>query len=131
MTRYRLVYAGLALARLAVVGATWALSTEGEARPLPAVVERVSPAPGATVLRQASIVIDMVEGYSLDLEIDGRAIFSDQIQTIPGLGRFEWTPGPGLTYTEWPPGRHVVTISWNRTAGLPDIGSYSWEFRVQ
>jgi len=131
VTRYRLVYVGLTLALVAVVAATWALSADGEATAPPAVVELVAPAPNATVLRQAGIVVDLVAGYQLQMEIDGRAVPASEVRVSAALGRYEWDPGPGRVYVEWSPGLHEVSISWNTATGLPDIGSYSWEFRVQ
>ncbi|MEE8331462.1 MAG: hypothetical protein V3R84_06790 [Acidimicrobiia bacterium] len=131
MSRYRLVYLGLALALVAVIGATWALSSDGEPRSLPAVVELIAPAPDATVSRQASVVVDMIVGYSIELTIDGVTIPASELVESPALIRFEWTPGTGQSFTEWVPGSHEVHLSWNAAVGLPDIGSYSWAFRSQ
>lgn len=131
MTRYRLVYLGLTLALLALVGATWALSTTGGSEALPAVVERISPAPGATVLRQASVVVDMAAGYTVTLTIDGVPIPMAEVRSIDAIGTFEWQPGAGQVIGEWTPGPHEVEISWDTLSGLPDLGSFAWGFRVQ
>jgi hypothetical protein len=131
VTRYRLIYAGLGLALLAVVGASWALSADGKGRRLPAVLERVAPAPDATVLRQASVVVDMVPGYSIELRVDGVAVASSELRGSEALGRYEWEPGAGKAVAAWTPGTHTVEVSWNTATGLPDIGSFSWEFRIQ
>jgi hypothetical protein len=131
VSRYRLVYLGLGLALVAVIGATWALSGDGEPKSLPAAVELIAPAPDATVSRQASIVVDMAAGYSIELTVDGITIPASELVAVPALVRFEWTPGTGQSFTEWVPGPHEVELSWNAAAGLPDIGSYSWVFRSQ
>jgi len=131
VTRYRLVYLGLTLAFIALVGATWALSSGGDSNELPPAVEQVLPAPNATVLRQASVVVDMVPGYLIELRIDGVTIPAAELTDSEALGRYEWEPGPGRTFAEWTPGQHRVTLSWNTITGLPDLGSYEWEFRVQ
>ena len=131
MNRYRLVYLGLTLAFVALVGATWALSTGGDSTELPTAVELVAPAADATVLRQTTVVIDMVPGYVIDLTIDGVFIPPSEIESTAALGRFEWAPGPGNAFAEWAPGSHTVEVSWDTITGLPDVGSYSWGFRVQ
>lgn len=126
-----MVYLGLALALAALVGATWALSGDGEPLELPGPVELVAPAPGATVLRQASIVVDMVAGYEVQISVDGVPLSLDEINISPALARYEWEPGPGKSLEAWTPGRHEVSISWNTATGLPDLGSFEWSFRVQ
>lgn len=131
MTRYRLIYAGLGLALLAVVGATWALSADGDRRRLPAALELVAPAPHSTVLRQTSIVVDMLPGYSVELRVDGFAVPASEITGSPSLGRYEWEPGAGKTLEAWTPGSHHVEVTWNTASGLPDIGDFAWEFRIQ
>ena len=131
MTRYRLIYAGLGLALFAVVGAAWALSSDGEATPPPAVVELISPAPDAIVLRQTRVVVDLLSGYAVQIEVDGMAVPQAELRVSEALGRYEWEPGAGKIIDEWTPGSHTISISWNTAAGLPDIGSYTWTFRVQ
>jgi hypothetical protein len=131
VTRYRLVYAGLGLALLAVVGATWALSTDGDATPPPAAVELIAPAPDATVLRQTRVIVDLISGYTAEVEIDGRRVPESEMRVSEALARYEWEPGPGQIIEEWTPGEHTISISWNTATGLPDIGSFSWRFRVQ
>jgi hypothetical protein len=45
---------------------------------------------------------------------------------------YRWQPSPnGLYLTEWTPGTHTVRIEWDTFIGLPDPGSFEWEFRVQ
>lgn len=131
MSRYRLVYLGLVLALVAVIGATWALSADGDGDALPAAVELISPAPDATVLRQASVVVDMVAGYSIELRIDGVTIPDSELVVSDALGRFEWAPGADKSFEGWAPGLHEIDVSWNTATGLPDIGSFSWSFRSQ
>jgi hypothetical protein len=131
MTRYRLIYAGLGLTLVALVAATWALSPDGDGRRLPAVLELVVPTPNSTALRQTSIVVDMVPGYAVELVVDGVAIAPSELSGSPALGRYEWAPGVGKTLQEWTPGAHSVEVSWNTATGLPDIGVFSWEFRIQ
>jgi hypothetical protein len=131
VSRYRLVYLGLGIALVAVAVAAWALSDDGEIDALPRPVEHLSPAPDATVLRQSAIVVDMVTGYSIELVVDGVAIPRVEVTSSEALGRYEWEPGPGRVIDSWAPGRHDVSISWTTLSGLPDLGSFTWSFRVQ
>jgi hypothetical protein len=131
VTKYRLIYAGLALAMVALIAATWALSGDGRRPSLPTPVEQVSPAPDATVLRQASIVVDMVSGYAVSISVDGIDIPPSELTASEALGRYEWEPGPGKAFDTWSPGRHEVIVSWDTITGLPDLGSFTWGFRVQ
>jgi len=131
VSRYRLVYLGLGLAFVAVIAATWVLSVDGSRTALPAVVERISPAADATVLRQTSVVVDVVAGYSIELSIDGVRIPASELEESQAIGLFEWTPGPAKSFSEWTPGTHRIDLSWNTATGLPDIGTFSWVFYSQ
>jgi hypothetical protein len=128
---YRLVFALLGLALAAVVIWVVAVAPSGRDVPLPAAVERISPADGDTVLRQIGLVIDMQPGYAIELYVDGTRIPPGEIRSIAPTGRFEWSPGPEATFPEWTPGVHAVHLTWDRVNDLPDPGELSWTFRVQ
>ena len=72
----------------------------------------------------------MAANYSLTLRVDGVLIPADEVRFSPP-GRYSWEPAPGGVIAEWVPGLHRAEISWDRTAGLPDIGGFTWSFRVQ
>lgn len=130
-TTYRLLYAGLGLALVAVVALTVALSPSGTESRLPDPVERIFPRPADSVVRQTVIEVDMAVGYELVLFVDGFRISPVEIDVQTGTNLHTWQPAPGRFLETWEPGPHEVRIEWDSTAGLPDPGSYSWTFRVR
>jgi len=127
----RLVLIGLGLVFVAIVVIAFVLAPGGDDAPLPSGLERVSPQPGDAVLPQAGIVVDLAAGYSLDLWVDGLRIPAAQVDYVAATGLYTWEPGPGRSIEEWRPGSHTVRAAWDRLTGLPDPGSFDWEFRVQ
>jgi len=130
-TTYRRIYLGLGLALAAVIGLAIAFSPSGTETPLPEPIERIFPLPNDSVIRQASLEIDMQVGYDIVLFVDGFRISPVEIGVQTGTNRYVWQPAPGRFLETWAPGTHEITVEWDRTAGLPDPGSYSWSFRVQ
>jgi hypothetical protein len=130
-TRYRLLFALLGLAFAGVVAATVLLLPSGQEEPLPPVVERLSPGPGATVLRQVDLEIDVRAEYELEIFVDGFRLPMSEIDFTEPVGSYVWRPGPGKAYEEWTPGDHAVLIRWDTRSGLPDRGEFRWTFRVQ
>lgn len=131
MSRYRLTYAGLTIALVAIIAAAFALSRSGEGASLPAPLVAVSPEPGGAALRQATIRVDTEPGYTIELVVDGEGVDPDEIVEISGIGRFEWDPATSFAFDEWNAGTHTARITWNTLTGLPDTGQYSWSFRIQ
>lgn len=130
-TTYRLVYVGLGLALVAVVALAVALSPSGTESSLPEPVVRVFPLPNDSVIRQTAIEIEIQVGYELVLFVDDIRISPIEIDIQTGTNRHTWQPRPGRFIERWTPGTHEIRIEWDRTAGLPDPGSYAWTFRVQ
>jgi hypothetical protein len=125
------VYLVLALALVAVVALGIALgSPDRQAGERPAQIEAVSPESGETVLRQTRIEVDLVSGYALDLFVDGLLIPTEELFFVEGTGVYSWQPGANRVITELAPGDHEVLIRWRTLSGLPDVGEYSWTFRV-
>jgi hypothetical protein len=100
----------------------------GVARPLQ--VEAVSPEPGETVVRQTRIEVDLVSGYAIDMFVDGLMIPAEELFFVEGTGVYSWQPGADRVISELSPGQHEVLIRWQTLSGLPDVGEYSWTFRV-
>ncbi len=128
---YRLVMAGLALLLGAVVALAIVFNPRGREGGLPAAVVSVEPAPNSAVLPQAGLEIVMEAGYVIALEVDGVRVPDSELGFVEPTGRFTWAPGPGRALEAWAPGEHRVSISWDRSVGLPDQGSFTWTFRVQ
>ena len=128
-TTYRLVYAGLGLALVAVVAL--AFSPSGTEVRLPEAVERVFPLPNDSVVRQTVVEVDLQVGYELELIVDGFRVSPAEIAIQTGTNLHSWQPAPGRFLESWEPGVHEVRVEWDRATGLPDPGSYTWTFRVR
>ena len=125
------MFALLGLAFGAVVaGAVLLLPSGGEVS-LPAVVERISPGPDATVLRQVDLEIDILAEYAAEIFVDGFRIPIGEINFTEPVGLYVWRPGPGKAFETWTPGEHSIFITWDTRTGLPDRGEFGWTFRVQ
>ncbi|MBA3653134.1 MAG: hypothetical protein H0W70_02955 [Actinobacteria bacterium] len=97
-----------------------------------AAVRHVEPTPGALVLRQTEVSIDLDAGYRGVLNVDGREIPDDQLDRIGGLNRVAFTPGDGKDIKQLAPGRHKVTaIFWPVDRTRDDAGrQFVWNFEV-
>jgi hypothetical protein len=121
----------LGLAFAGVVIAAVLLLPSGRPVVLPPVVERISPGPDATVLRQVDLEVDILPEYELEIFVDGFRLPMGEIDFTEPVGLYVWRPGPGKAYEEWSPGGHSVLIRWDTRTGLPDRGELRWTFRVQ
>lgn len=127
---YRLIYGGLGLLAVAAIALGVALNREGEPVELPGPIEAVSPAPGSSAIRQATLEIDLEVGYEATIVVDGFPVPNPDF--VPGTGVYTWEPRPDSpVMTEWTPGEHAVRVEWRRVSGNPDFGSFEWTFRVQ
>lgn len=130
MVNYRLIYAGLGAALIAVIALAIAFGGGSDAASaVPAPIEALTPLPGETVLRQTPIEVDMPVGYRLEMIVDGFLIPAEELTFVAGTGVYSWQPGDDRLFEEWEPGEHSVRILWNTTAGLTDAGEFTWTFR--
>lgn len=129
---YRLIYTGLGLLVVAIIALGVALAPTGTPRTLPGPIEDVFPRPNDAVIRQTEISVDLEVGYEATLTVDGFPVPPSEVVFVPSTGVLRWAPSPtGVYLTEWDPGTHSVTVAWNRIVDLPDVGEFTWEFRVQ
>ena len=129
---YRWIYAGLGLLAVAVVALGVAFAPSGEPVELPEPVEAVSPHPGDAVLPQAVVEVDMAVGYQATLFVNGFPVPPSEVTVVEGTDVYRWAPSPNsLVMPQWPPGTQQVEVVWDTVTGLPDPGSFTWEFRVQ
>lgn len=127
---YRLIYIGLGLLVIAAVALGAALARDGQTIELPGPIESVSPAPGARVIRQAVVEVDLEVGYEATVFINGSPV--PDATFVEGTGVYSWSPSPGSPImNEWTPGEHTVRVEWRRITGTPDFGEFEWTFRVQ
>ena len=129
---YRLLYVALGLVVVAAVALAIAFGGGGAPVEIPAVIELLSPGPGESALSQAALEVDLQPGFAAQIFIDGFPIPGSEVAYIDATGVHRWQPAPdSLVFDRWSPGEHVVRIVWDRLAGLPEPGEFSWTFRVQ
>ncbi|GIU93283.1 MAG: hypothetical protein KatS3mg011_2189 [Acidimicrobiia bacterium] len=129
---YRAIYAGLAFLAVAVIALGVAFAPQGRPVELPGPVEAVFPRPGDAVLQQTVLEVDLATGYRAQIWVDGFLVPDSEVVYVDATGVHRWQPGPASLYmTEWRPGEHTVTIRWNTTSGPPDVGEFTWSFRIQ
>jgi hypothetical protein len=129
---YRLIYAGLGLVVIAAVALAIAFGGGGESTELPEVVEALVPGPGDAALAQAIVEVDLQPGFAAQIFIDGFPVPASEVAFVEATGLHRWQPTRGsLIFDRWSPGEHEVRIVWDRIAGLPQPGEFTWTFRVQ
>jgi len=119
---------------------------------LPAEIERVDPVPDAVrVLAQTSVFVDLAEGYTGRLVVDGTEIDTIGIDELgnaqiepgeqvalppvtiyePGNATLTFTPAAGAPIEEFGEGLHDATvIFWRIEDGPSRSRSYSWTFNT-
>lgn len=135
---------------LVVVGFRTAL-TGDDARTFPDAIERMSPADGDRVLRQAQIIIDFVVGYEATLTIDGIALPVTRLDELsasggalspgsqvelpptavydPGNHVLSFQPQMGALIEEFSQGEHIVVVTYWKTLDGPEKSrTYQWRF---
>jgi len=130
-TGYRVTFALLAVALIAVIGGSILLIPGGDPEQLPPAVERYSPRNGDIVINPVRVMIDLKPNYTADLVIDGTPIPADELNSIPETGRYEFVPGPGKTIERWSPGSHTVVATWSGGPNNIDVGTLVWTFQIQ
>lgn len=140
--QYRLVFIGLGMLLLGVMGLGWALTsaTTSDAT-RPEILEGLSPEPDSQVPRQTSIDVDVPVDYRVEIWIDFRGsgdlaanwvrVPESEIRVIEATGQYSWQPSAlGSLLREWEPGQQRVRIVWDTRVGIPDPGVYEFSFRV-
>ncbi len=140
--QYRLVFIGLGMLLLGVMGLGWALTgatTSDVTRP--EIIESLSPEPDSQVPRQTSIDVDVPVDYRVEIWIDFRGsgdlaanwvrVPEAEVTVIEATGQYSWQPSAqGSLLRQWEPGQQRVRIVWDTRVGIPDPGVYEFSFRV-
>jgi hypothetical protein len=112
-------------------------------------IERVIPAPGALVLRQSQVGIDLQPGWCGTLIIDGQELPVSgptdtpaacgvtttpnglDAQYDPTQNTIYFTPREGATIPDFDAGDHQITaIYWKITESRDNSRNFSWTFKV-
>jgi hypothetical protein len=129
-TGYRIVYALLAVALVAVIGGAVLLIPAGEPQELPPAVERYAPQDGDLVTQPIKVVLDLKADYAATFVIDGVPIPEHDVDSIEATGRYQFEPGQGKAIVRWTPGDHTVVATWVGGQDSLDSGTVVWTFRV-
>lgn len=100
---------------------------------LPESVDRLIPTSGSEILAQATVGIDVKDGYSAYLIIDGKEIrtAADGLVTQTGTGLVQFTPGEGRPVTRLSSGRNCITaMVWKSTEPPKTAKPVNWCFEV-
>ena len=146
-----LVSMGIALGIVLIVFGFASGITGDEARSFPAAIERMSPADGDRVLRQAQIIVDFTTGYEASLNIDGIELPVTRLDELsstgaqpapgaqvelpatavfdPGNNVISFQPQPGALIESFTQGEHVATVRyWKILDGETKARTYQWRF---
>lgn len=138
---------GLALIAFGFAGGL----TGDEARTFPPAIERMSPADGDRVLRQAQVIVDFVTGYEATLNIDGIDIPVTRLDELtssgampapgaqvelpatavfdPGNNVLSFQPQESALIESFAQGEHVATVRyWKILEGEAKARTYQWRF---
>jgi hypothetical protein len=98
--------------------------------PLPAEIEKITPARGALIRPQEDVGADLVDNYTGVIFIDDVELPLDQLKIVPGLGQVTFRPGPDQDIKALAPGPHRATIEyWPQDKTREEAGrSYTWQF---
>ena len=130
--RYRLIYLGLGLLTVATLSLCFVFGRGGDPLNLPLPLERVSPNPYDAVPMQSGLEVDLEVGYVARIYVNDYPIPESELSFAEGVGIYRWRPSArSLLMDRWEVGEHTIRVEWERIYGLPDIGHFSWTFRVQ
>lgn len=94
-------------------------------------IQRLIPAPGAKILQQDDVGIDMAPGYEASLTLNGVALPLDQTVIVPPINQVTFKPGPGKVFEKLPAGQNCVLATYWETRFGPSVSSTrTWCFTV-
>ena len=136
--RFRLQNILLVLASVAAINLLVAAVVIGgreEGPELPSTIEAVIPEPGAGILAQDDVGVDLLDTYTGYLQIDGVEIPADQMRFNLPLGELSFRPGENKEITRLEEGLHSATIFyWPQELGEDEgrsrARSFTWQFRA-
>jgi hypothetical protein len=152
LDRARLIASiGIAFGVVLVVFGFRSAVTGDDARAFPQAIERMSPADGDRVLRQAQIIVDFAEGYEAVLTIDGIELPVTRLDELsaggaapapgaqvelpatavydPGNHVLSFQPQEGALIVEFAQGEHTAVVTyWKTLDGRTKARTYQWRF---
>lgn len=93
------------------------------------VIESVSPNPDDEVLSQVDVAIDLAEGYTAELTVNGIKIPEDQLRRVEALNIVSFRPGANQVIAKLQPEINCVNaLYWPVASGRSSARSYQWCF---
>jgi len=129
-----LIIVGILVAAVVVIVVAVRMAATGDEQSssaLPAYVDRLIPASGSEVLRQATVGIDVAAAHDAYLEINGTPVrtAADGLIKDLGTGLIQYTPGPGKVVEELLPERNcIIAHVWKQEDGEASAAPVSWCF---
>ena len=94
-------------------------------------IQRLIPSPGAKILQQDEIGIDMAPGYEASLMLNGIPLPIDQTNIVPPINQVTFKPGPGKVYERLPAGQNCILATYWQSQYGPSVSSTrTWCFTV-
>lgn len=94
-------------------------------------IQRLIPSPGAKVLQQDIIGIDLAPGYETTLTLNGTLLPKGEVNEVPELNQVTFKPGPGKLYERLPAGENCLIASYWQSAFGPAVTTLrTWCFSV-
>ncbi len=94
-------------------------------------IQRLIPTPGAKILQQDLIGIDMAPGYEASLTLNGVPLPLDQTYVVPQTNQVTFKAGPGKVFETLPAGENcMIATYWQSAFGPAVTSSRSWCFTV-
>jgi hypothetical protein len=98
-------------------------------------VQSVQPEPGVLALRQEAIGVTLKPNYTLaqqntdGMSVNGTGIPQDEIQVMPSLNQYLYTPTSGKVVSALPPGRNCASVLIRLASDPSDPGTpFGWCF---
>jgi hypothetical protein len=111
-------------------------------------IEQRYPDDGALILRQSEVGVDLADGYTGELKIDGITLPTERVEALAGpvagtvppilVARFDpsvntllFLPQDGAPIEEFEAGDHTIVLTyWPEVDGRQAAKQLSWTFRV-
>ncbi len=94
-------------------------------------IQRLIPVPGAKILQQDLIGIDLAPGYEAALTLNGVPLPLDQTYVVPQINQTTFKAGPGKAFEVLPAGQNCIIASYWQSAFGPAVSSSrTWCFTV-
>ena len=145
-----LVSVGVGIGLMTIWAGFRSAETGRDAQRLPSIIESISPGPGDEVLRQSQIFVDMAEGFTAVLVVDGIELPVTRLDELtkganvkpgsqvnipptaiydPGNCTISFVPQDGAPIEQFAQGPHTAAlIYWKVTDDRSKAKSFGWEF---